>query len=442
MTEAEAWVTLWDVSERASNAWLACVEDALRKLGLTRSAKIAAHGGQAALFRDPRSPRWLVRLEPVWHVPRATLDKKVAEFRKVHAALERAGVTPGVKDVHLFPGADGGKSSLFAMRIEAVDIIQWKSWRSHFKNSPLRLTHAVFALFRTMADAGVAHTDASPNNIVLLRDGRIMAIDIFDACRHRCGSLACSDEPRGYTAGYADLAALGKKRHEVWPKYKRLYSHFFSEADVRKAVAVSSWTFEHHLENASHNAGMLILDVLGGLLDPMRTTAAMLRDKRRFPDEVQRLVALAIHPDRRRRTLEVPKKAAPEGLNAGGVGRAAAPVSLTEGHGLAVPGKSSNGCCDAPAAKKRSPAKKKAAGRKSGADSKKRQHKKRPSRASNRDKEAKKKAPRKKRPSSKCTAAVRQLSVSKAARVMADPRASAPQKSRAARVMACAARRV
>jgi hypothetical protein len=310
-------------------------------MGLLPTSRVVARGGQAAVFADPKHKKMLVRIEPFFNICRAKLQTQLTEFLEVQKILGKEGLTPAVRDASIMPA--GSTHSIFIMRVERVDIIDWGDWKPHFKNSSLRLTHVVFSFFLRMANAGIVHTDATPNNIVLLRDGRVIALDIFDACRYRGHTTSCDTAPRGWTVGYVDIAAVGgRQNHKSWTEYKYLYNLLFKAADIAKLKVVRQWSFKHHLQNMFHHAGMLILDVLGGKEDPLAIDETMLQNKRRFPVEVQRLIKLAIHPDREQRQLDIPTNAYIKGIKGKGIGVSVPPNALVNKHGLSSDSSSCN----------------------------------------------------------------------------------------------------
>lgn len=293
----------------------------LLRLGVDLTRDVPLYqGGFSALFAMAGAPDRLVRVE--------LLNERVDYVRTrvqraVGVARRLQPIVPAIYQTEVVPlhAPENWYVAVIAV-VERLDIVQWADWGLHFDHDALALATAMMRVFQRMIDAGMAHTDVSPNNIVLTRAGQIKVIDFMDACVEPA-SLECRYEPVAWTKGFADLTLSEPDDAQGRETMNQIHMLIFGKEVPADMFTRPDpvWDLRRHTLNMIYGAGATLASVLLAAGDKL-THHATRDGYLALPTPVRVIIEGAMTLDYNRRTIAVPNADASVGGHASASSRA------------------------------------------------------------------------------------------------------------------------
>lgn len=216
-------------------------------------------GGFSVLFKVPGHTDRLLRIEYV-EKNRELANELIATTMTIEDKLGH--LVPKTFGIKVFPLNDvepTARGCIIVSEIERLDIVDWYDWDNHF-DSPEHFAHVYLSVFEEMAKAHLYHSDISPNNIVLTRDGNIKVIDYLESCISNDKSV-CYHMPIAHTYGYYDVTMYEMEADDVMLD---THENVFGKLDGRLTTNIPKvkWSPTMHLRYMLYGCGALLISIL------------------------------------------------------------------------------------------------------------------------------------------------------------------------------------
>lgn len=274
--------------------------------GIPPNSTPAFQGGCAVVYVLPREPGRLLRIEPTTH-RLAAVAAKVSAMNRFTEHLPYA--TPRIISSEIIPmKPHQSHVGLIVHVLERLYLVSWAHWRNHFKSAD-QLVRNIMRLAQSMMDAEIAHTDLSPNNLVLDHRGQLYLIDIMDACvtgGPEGPANMCNSEPSAFTPVYQDPAAVPRlSRPSEWRDVRAtLRVVHGADSPLLASYGVArhpiKWTPQMHRRNMLFTVGNTILSILFDVDPPSLVTPAQFASLSPYTKAVLKSL---LHPDPAKRQI-------------------------------------------------------------------------------------------------------------------------------------------